>query len=166
MFSPASLRKSSSSIHRAVVAAQRLTSRPFFNQSQRPASFSPSSSSSSSGFGPNNGESRGSGFNKFMRSISSGFFIVGSSLGLGYCWSSSLDANSFLSFADHRGQAAQAVDDDDRLQQSEPEKKSNFLFGGTLFCNLLWKHMLLFFYFFPFSFFSILLLCRAFSMRL
>lgn len=79
-----------------------------------------------------------------MGSVSSGFFIVGSSIGLGYCYSSSLDVNSFLSFADYRGEATQAVDDDDRLRQSEPEKKSNFLFGGTLFCNLLWMHTLKF----------------------
>ncbi|KAH7546285.1 hypothetical protein FEM48_Zijuj01G0184000 [Ziziphus jujuba var. spinosa] len=142
MFSPAStsLRKSSLSIHRVVVAAQRLNFRPFFSQSQRSTSFSPSSSSSSSGFGHDDGKTRGSGFNTFMGSVSSGFFIVGSSIGLGYCYSSSLDVNSFLSFADYRGEATQAVDDDDRLRQSEPEKKSNFLFGDAYRKRVFFKY--------------------------
>lgn len=137
MFSQAALRKSSSSIQRVLVASQRLNnSRPFFIQSRR------STSSSSSGFGHNDGESRGSGLNMSRRSVSSWFLVVGSSLGLCYCSSSSLNVNSFLSFADYRREEV----DGDRFQQSETEKKPNFLFGGNMalvaysWCSNDWTH--------------------------
>lgn len=123
MFSQASLRRSSLSM----VAAQRLNTQPFFIQSQRSASSLPSSS----GFGHNDGGSRGPASNLSKRSVSSWFLVVGSSLGLCYCYSSSMDVNSFLSFADYRRETMQAVDNDRFQQQPETEKKPSFLFGGT-----------------------------------
>jgi hypothetical protein len=131
MFSSASLRKSSPSIHQ-FVTLQRFKARPFFNQSQ------PSTSSSSSSlFSSSPSSSGGSGYddNKSKGSVFRLFMIVGS--GLGFCsyWfsssSSSLNTNSFLSFSDWPRDTTWAVNHDDPFQHSKPGKEPKFLFGGT-----------------------------------
>ncbi len=131
MFSSASLRKSSPSIHQ-LVTLQRFKARPFSNQSQPSTSSSSlslfsSSPSSSGGSGYDDNKSKGSVFRLFM--------IVGS--GLGFCsyWfsssSSSLNTNSFLSFSDWPRDTTWAVNHDDPFQHSKPGKEPKFLFGGT-----------------------------------
>ncbi|CAL8172680.1 unnamed protein product [Prunus armeniaca] len=130
--------KSSRSIHRVVFDVQRLSSRPLFNKSQpsfvssSPSSSSPSSSSSSSsslsssvgrfGYDGNyNGRSGSSEdtFNFFLRSVSSGVLILGTSIGFSYWSSSYLDPNSFVSFADNcpKEATAWAIGDDQNKAQ-------------------------------------------------
>ncbi|CAL9028173.1 unnamed protein product [Prunus brigantina] len=131
--------KSSRYIHRVVFDVQRLSSRPLFNKSQpsfvssSPSSSSPSSSSSSSssslsssvgrfGYDGNyNGRSGSSEdtFNFFLRSVSSGVLILGTSIGFSYWSSSYLDPNSFVSFADNcpKEATAWAIGDDQNKAQ-------------------------------------------------
>ncbi|PQM42022.1 calcium uptake protein 1 mitochondrial-like [Prunus yedoensis var. nudiflora] len=132
--------KSSRSIHRVVFDVQRLSSRPLFNKSQpsfvssSPSSSSPPSSSSSSsssslsssvgrlGYDGNyNGRSGSSEdtFNFFLRSVSSGVLILGTSIGFSYWSSSYLDPNSFVSFADNcpKEATAWAIGDDQNKAQ-------------------------------------------------
>ncbi|KAJ1385877.1 EF-hand domain [Sesbania bispinosa] len=99
--------------------------RPFCSQSQRSTSSSSSSSSSlSSSGGPGYGDKRNRvrDLELFLRSITSGVVVVGSTLGFWY-WSSlsSPGANSLHSFADY-------VSEEDQLQQNY-ENKSKFLFN-------------------------------------
>ncbi|XP_027332358.1 calcium uptake protein, mitochondrial-like [Abrus precatorius] len=93
----------------------RHNTRPFCNQSQR------STSSSSSSFdGSRYGDKRVGDLESFLRSITSGVVVVGSTLGFWY-WSSlsSPGANSLRSFADYASQ--------DQLQDNY-QTKSKFLF--------------------------------------
>lgn len=80
------------------------------------------SSSSSSNAGRSSGSphsNTGTGVQSLVRSISTGVFVIGSSLGLCY-WS---DTNStVLAYADSQAQ----------LQDAVPKKPPIFLFGGTL----------------------------------
>ncbi|XP_028113362.1 calcium uptake protein, mitochondrial-like isoform X1 [Camellia sinensis] len=121
---------SSPSISR-FLSAQRNASRPIFTQSNGSSSSSCGSSNSNGGGGGN--KKRGcsnSDLESILRSISSVIFVVvGSSLGLSY-WPSLSDSNSFLSFADSRGQNANA----------EPEHKSNFLFGDAYRRKVFFKY--------------------------
>ncbi|GMY35741.1 calcium uptake protein, mitochondrial-like [Fagus crenata] len=139
MFSSASLRKSSPSIHQ-LVTLQRFKARPFFNQSQ-PSTSSSSSSlfssspSSSGGSGYDDNNSKGSVFRLFM--------IVGS--GLGFCryWfssSSSLNTNSFLSFSDWPRDTTWAANHDDPFQHSKPGKEPKFLFGDAYRKRVFFKY--------------------------
>lgn len=136
MLSCSSLRKSSPSIHQ-VVALQRFNTRHLFNQSQpSTSSFSSSLSSSPSSFrgsAYDDSKSRGSGFSLFMRSVSAGIVIVGSSLGFCQWFSSpsSLNTNSFISFSDWPKDTTWAPNHDEPFRHSKSEKKSKFLFGGT-----------------------------------
>ncbi|KAF5956520.1 hypothetical protein HYC85_003745 [Camellia sinensis] len=113
------------------LSAQRNASRPIFTQSNGSSSSSCGSSNSNGGGGGN--KKRGcsnSDLESILRSISSGIFVVvGSSLGLSY-WPSLSDSNSFLSFANSRGQNANA----------EPEHKSNFLFGDAYRRKVFFKY--------------------------
>jgi hypothetical protein len=88
-------------------------------QSQRPTS-----SSSSFGGSRNGGDERVKDFEYFLRSITSGVVVVGSTLGFWYCSSlSSPGANNSLhSFSDYATE--------DRFQQNY-ENKSKFLFNGN-----------------------------------
>jgi hypothetical protein len=95
-------------------------------QSQRPTS-----SSSSFGGSRNGGDERVKDFEYFLRSITSGVVVVGSTLGFWYCSSlSSPGANNSLhSFSDYATQ--------DQFQQNY-ENKSKFLFNGNFpFLSLL-----------------------------
>lgn len=136
MFSRESIRKSLPSIHRVVVAA---TNRPFYNQSRSSTSSSSSPSSASSlsstgGFGSNEGDkTKFSDFNRFLRSVSSGIVILGTSLGLFYYSSLSQDSNAFRSFADYSNETTLETNkdvDNEGFQESRPEKKPIFLFKG------------------------------------
>lgn len=124
MFSWASLIRLRRSLHRAA-SIQRLNStRTLFIQSQRPTS---SSTSTSINGGLRYGDHKGHDFDSFLRSISSGVVVVGSTLGFWY-WSSlssSSGDNSLHSFADY------ATEDDQFHQQYGPQKKSSFLFNGN-----------------------------------
>lgn len=140
MFSRASSRGSSGSIHRLLSDVKSLSSRPPFNRSQ-PSSVasSPSSSSSSSlssvgrfGYGGSHNGRSGSDktFDLLLRSVSSGVLILGTSLGFSYWSSSSLDPNSYVSYADnYPKEAAFAIGEDTNKTQFS-------LFDGTLFVSL------------------------------
>ncbi|GMP36879.1 hypothetical protein CsSME_00008839 [Camellia sinensis var. sinensis] len=125
---------SSPSIPRFLSA--QTASRPIFTQSNGSSSSSCGSSNSNGGGGGGN-KKRGrsnSDLESILRSISSGIFIVvGSSLGLSY-WSSLSDSNSFLSFADSRGQNANVN------VNVEPKHKSNFLFGDACRRKVFFKY--------------------------
>ncbi|KAL5547710.1 hypothetical protein UlMin_002941 [Ulmus minor] len=136
MFSRESARKSLLSI--GAVAAQRLKSRPLFNQSQRSTPLSPSSSSSlrsSGAFGyDENNSNWWSSFNWYLRSFSPGVLILGSSFGFFYI---SSDLNPF-SFTNYGKETILATNDDD--QQSRPEKKDKFLFGDEYRKRVFFKY--------------------------
>ncbi|XP_068342709.1 calcium uptake protein, mitochondrial-like [Pyrus communis] len=130
MFSRASSRGSSGSIHRLLSDVKSLSSRPPFNKSQPSSSVasSPSSSSSSSlsssvgrfGYGGRHNGRSGSDktFDLLMRSVSSGVLILGTSLGFSYWSSSSLDPNSYVSYADNcPKEAAFAIGEDTNKTQ-------------------------------------------------
>ncbi|KAK7347141.1 hypothetical protein VNO80_21668 [Phaseolus coccineus] len=95
--------------------------RPFCSQSQGSTSSSSSSSSFSSFVGPTHGDER---IEAFLKAITSGMVVVGSTLGFWY-WSSlsSPGANSLQSFADFANQ--------DQLQQKRQSKPSRFLFNDN-----------------------------------
>ena len=103
----------------------RLRTRKLCSQSQRPISSPSSSSSSLRSFGGSGsyGGNRGKDLESFLRSITSGVVVVGSTLGFWY-WSSlsSPGANSLQSFADYASE--------DQLQKNY-ENKSKFLFNGN-----------------------------------
>lgn len=142
MFSRASSRGSSGSIHRLLSDVKSLSSRPPFNKSQPSSSVasSPSSSSSSSlsssvgrfGYGGSHNGRSGSDktLDLLLRSVSSGVLILGTSLGFSYWSSSSLDPNSYVSYADNcPKEAAFAIGEDTNKTQFS-------LFDGTLFVSL------------------------------
>ncbi|XP_030954695.1 calcium uptake protein, mitochondrial-like isoform X2 [Quercus lobata] len=146
MLSCASLRKSSPSIYQ-VVALHRFNTRHLFNQSQASTSSSSSPSSLSSspgsfrGSGYDDSKSRGSGFSLFVRSVSAGLVIVGSSLGFCQWFSSpSLNTNSFLSFSDWPKDTTWAPNHDDPFRHSKAENKSKYLFGDAYRRRVFFKY--------------------------
>ncbi|KAF7833889.1 calcium uptake protein, mitochondrial-like [Senna tora] len=80
---------------------------------------------SSSNYGEDKGE-----FDSFLRSTSYGMVVVGSTLGIWYCSSS-----SHRSFADYASQ-----DDNHHFQQHQPPKKSSFLFNDSYRRRVFFKY--------------------------
>ncbi|CAL1358957.1 unnamed protein product [Linum trigynum] len=133
MFSRATLIKSSKLIRRDL-PSPRFFTRRIFDQSPLESSVSVPSlaaaSSSSSANGNKNGERES--VKSFVRSISSGVAILGSSLGLGYWYSSEVDRNGFVSYAE--GATADALEWTTSANLSLPspdssEPKRRFIFG-------------------------------------
>lgn len=131
MISRASLSKSSQPINR-IFTNQQLCIRQFFNQSKGSVSSSSPSSLRPSfdgfSYGHDQKKSGDTSFKFLLRSISSGVLIVGSSLGFGYSYSSLVDENSFVSFAEAAANDAVWESNDDLLL---PKKKHRFLFGDA-----------------------------------
>ncbi|KAJ7969213.1 calcium uptake protein 1-like, mitochondrial-like [Quillaja saponaria] len=132
MLSRASIKKLQPSILQTTTN-QRLKAQSLFSKSQGCTSSSSSSSLSSISESRYDGNKGGASyFTSFMRSVSSGVVIVGSSLGF-YYWSSfsSPDVKPFLSFADYPRETAWATNEDKFQQHSVNVRKPIFLFNDS-----------------------------------
>lgn len=133
MFSCPSITRSSSSVRR-LFNVQRLSYRPFSNQSKRSTSSSTSPSSSSlyggSSYGDNGGGRNSSSiFESILKSLPAGVVIVGSTLGFCYFSSALSDPKiSYLAYADWPKDTS--TEDFDNFK---PQKKHKFIFGGNNF---------------------------------